>query len=142
MNRQAAERRWAALPAAVLAIVACTQIWASRTHGLSPWKGGGFGMFASLDSRPFRYARVFVHATDRDEELAVTSSLERAAASAELLPTARQLDRLARAVAAREQRQGRPVERVRVEIWHERFSRESLAPETKRLRDHEHLVDR
>jgi hypothetical protein len=141
VNRQATERMWAALPAAVLVIVACTQIWASRAHGLSPWKGGGFGMFASLDSRPFRYARIFVHAADRDEELTVTPSLERAAAAAELLPTARQLDQLARAVVARERRHGRPVERVRVEVWHARFSPGSLSPETRRLREQEHRVD-
>jgi hypothetical protein len=142
VNRDAAERWWPALPAVVLAIVACTQIWASRTHALSPWKGGGFGMFASLDSRPFRYARIFVHATDRAEEITVTPSLERATASAELLPTAARLDTLARAVVARERRHGRPVERVRVEVWREHFLPGSLAPDTRPLRDHEHVADR
>ena len=55
-----------------------------RRRGLSPWKGGGFGMFASLDARPFRYVRIFVEAPGRSEELAVPPSLEELAASAEI----------------------------------------------------------
>ena len=136
------ERCLIALPAAMLVTVACGQIWASRTLGLSPWKGGGFGMFASLDSRPFRYVRIYVSAPERSEELLVAPSLERAAAAAELMPVTGHLDSLARAVVDRERRHGRDVDRVRVEVWVTRFAPQSLAPETVRLREHEHRVAR
>ena len=38
-----------ALPAALLLTIALTQMTLARTADLSPWKGGGFGMFAAID---------------------------------------------------------------------------------------------
>jgi len=131
------ERRWATLPAVVLAIVAITQIALTRTTLLSPWKGGGFGMFSTLDGRPFRYARMFVSAPERSEELAVPPSLEELVAMAETMPGDAQLDRLSRAVVARERRHGRPVEDVRIEVWRVEFAKGSLLPRDRLLRRHE-----
>lgn len=131
------ERWWAALPAVLLTIVATTQIVLTRVTMLSPWKGGGFGMFATLDGRPFRYARMFVRAPERSEELAVPPSLEELVASVEILPGDRQLDRLARAVVARERRRGRPADEVRIEVWRVEFAPGSLKPRDSLLRRHE-----
>ncbi len=39
--------RW--LPPGVLVVVALTQLLLAHTRNLTPWKGGGFGMFASTD---------------------------------------------------------------------------------------------
>jgi hypothetical protein len=134
----AVTQRWsAALPAVLLTIVATTQIVLTRVTMLSPWKGGGFGMFATLDGRPFRYARMFVRAPERSEELAVPASLEEFVASAEILPGDAQLDRLARAVVARERRRGRPVDEVRIEVWRVEFAPGSLMPRDHLLRRHE-----
>jgi hypothetical protein len=116
--------------------VAALQMTVGRAWGLSPWKGGGFGMFSSLDARPFRYVRVFVTAPERSEELAIPDSLADAAAAAEILPTDARLERLARAVVRRERARERPVAQVRVEVWREEFARGSLAPVTRRLRDY------
>ena len=131
------ERLWAALPAVLLAIVATTQIILTRVTLLSPWKGGGFGMFATLDGRPFRYARMFVRAPERSEELAVPPSLEELVAAVEILPGEAQLDRLARAVVARERRRGRPADEVRIEVWRVEFAPGSLMPRDRLLRRHE-----
>jgi hypothetical protein len=130
-------RLWAALPAVLLAIVASTQIVLTRTTLLSPWKGGGFGMFSTLDGRPFRYARMFVSAAERSEELAVPPSLEELVAQAEMLPGDAQFDRLSRAIVARERRHGRPVEQVRIEVWRVEFAQGSLMPRERLLRRHE-----
>lgn len=134
MSREAADRCWAALPAALLAAVACWQIGLAHTQPLSPWKGGGFGMFASLDGRPHRYVRIFVNAPQRSEELAVPPSLEDLAASVEVLPSDAQLERLARAVVARERRRGRPVDDVRLDVWRAEFASGSLAPRDRLVR--------
>ena len=131
------ERSWAALPAVVLAVVATAQIVLTRVTMLSPWKGGGFGMFATLDGRPFRYVRMFVRAPERSEELAVPASLEELAASVEILPSDPQLERLARAVVAREHRRGRPADEVRLEVWRVEFAAGSLAPRDHLLRRYE-----
>ena len=58
----------------------------ARTAGLSPWKGGGFGMFSTTDDAGRRLVRVFVSAPERSEEIAIAPSLEDAAARAAVLP--------------------------------------------------------
>ena len=131
------ERSSGALPAVVLAVVAATQIVLTEVQMLSPWKGGGFGMFSTLDARPFRYVRMFVRAPERSEELAVPASLEELAASAEILPSDPQLERLARGVIAREQRRGRPADEVQIDVWRVEFAPGSLAPRDHLLRRYE-----
>ena len=44
--------RW--LVAIVLVVVGLLQLYLAHTVGLSPWKGGGFGMFAAIDSPSMR----------------------------------------------------------------------------------------
>ena len=112
-----------ALPAALLLTIALTQMTLARTADLSPWKGGGFGMFASVDGLPFRWVRLYVSAPARSEELALPPSLEDQAHRVVTWPHRRAIEGLARAVIAREQRNQRPVETVRVEIWRADVSR-------------------
>lgn len=104
-------------PAVLLLVVAATQMVLARTTALSPWKGGGFGMFASVDGAPFRWARLYVFAAERSEEIAIPASLEDQVHRVVTWPHQRAIEGLARAVVARERRLGRPVESVRVEIW-------------------------
>lgn len=132
------EQWWAALPAVLLAVVATAQLALTQVALLSPWKGGGFGMFSTLDGRPFRYARLFVRAPERSEELTVPPSLEDLVAAVEILPGEAQLDRLARAVVARERRRGRPADQVRIEVWRIEFAAGSLIPREHLLRRHEY----
>jgi hypothetical protein len=104
-------------PTALLLAVASAQMVLSRTAGLSPWKGGGFGMFASVDGLPFRWVRLYVYAPERSEELALPASLEDQAHRAVTWPHRRAMENLARAVLAREQRRQQPADTVRVEVW-------------------------
>ena len=46
------------LAAALLTCVAIHQFVKAQTDGLTSWKGGGFGMFASLDQQ--RFAKLYV----------------------------------------------------------------------------------
>jgi len=105
------------LPTGLLLTVACTQMMLARTASLSPWKGGGFGMFASVDGLPFRSVRLYVFAADRAEELDVPPSLGDLAQRVATFPHRGALEALARATIARERRRGQAVETVRVEIW-------------------------
>ena len=111
-----------ALPTALLLSIAVVQVSLARTMRLSPWKGGGFGMFASVDGQAFRWVRVYVAAPDRSEELLVPPSLEDLAARVSTFPHEAALERFGRAVAAREHRHGRPVETVKIEIWRAEYS--------------------
>jgi hypothetical protein len=141
LRPDAVERWWATVPATLLVAMAGAQLWLAHSGGLSPWKGGGFGMFASLDARPFRHVRIFVAAPDRSEELAVPPSLEELAASVEILPGDYQFERLARGVVARERRRQRPVVNVRLELWRVEFARESLAPRDRLVRSYDFHAD-
>jgi hypothetical protein len=42
------------LPAVILVMVALLQIYLAQTANLSPWKGGGFGMFGAIDAPDMR----------------------------------------------------------------------------------------
>jgi len=121
-------------PTALLLFIAVTQILLTRTADLSPWKGGGFGMFATTDGTAFRYVRLFVDAPERSDELAVPQSLEDAALRAQLFPSDRFLLRLGEAAAVRERRQGRSVSSVRVEFWKIEFSNTPLRSTERKLR--------
>jgi hypothetical protein len=56
---------------ALLVCIACSQIVRAHTGTLSPWKGGGFGMFASMDAPGMRFFTV--QALDRDGEACVVT---------------------------------------------------------------------
>jgi hypothetical protein len=122
------------LPVVVLIVVAIVQVVLAKTAALGPWKGGGFGMFATTDGSQFRRVRIFVEAPDRSEELEIAPSQEFAAARAQLFPSDSIMTSLARAVVAREQRYGRPVHSVRLEVWRTEFSPGSLAATDRPLR--------
>ena len=64
--------------------VASVQVVLTRTSGLSPWKGGGFGMFATTDGLAFRHVRLTVDAPGRSEQLIISPSLQETAARASL----------------------------------------------------------
>ena len=48
------------LPTLLLIIVACSQIFFAKYLKQTSWKGGGFGMFSSLDSPHFQKTRIWV----------------------------------------------------------------------------------
>jgi hypothetical protein len=129
------------LPVLILVAVAAIQIGLVRTAALTPWKGGGFGMFATSDHAGQRTLRIVVNAPERSEEIAISPSLQDAAARVVALPGQRQLERLARLVAAREQRHGRPVETVRIECWQTDHDPQTLSATLRPLCNFLHHVD-
>ena len=131
----------AALPVGLLLAVATLQLTLARTAGLSPWKGGGFGMFSTTDDAGRRHVRVFVTAAERSEELAIPPSLQDLASRAAVLPTDAALSRLARGVVAREARYQRPVQSVRIETWRVEYAPRTLAAFRRRTRDFVYRVD-
>jgi hypothetical protein len=126
----------AIIPPAMLALVACVQIGLARFTPLTPWKGGGFGMFATADGASNRTTRVLVTGAERSEELKVPPSLAQAAAACEAFPTARCLAGLASRLAERERRHGRPVSTVRIQVWRTEFAAVTLEPRRRLLREH------
>ena len=131
----------ATLPVALLLAVACLQVALARIADLSPWKGGGFGMFSTTDDAGRRHVRVFVSAPDRSEEIAIAPSLEDAARRAAVLPADFEFSRLAQRVVAREARYQRAVDTVRIEAWRIDYDRETLAATSRLIREYIYRVD-
>ncbi|HSE42948.1 MAG TPA: hypothetical protein VLH08_19455 [Acidobacteriota bacterium] len=129
------------IPPVLLIIIALHQIYLSKVHDLSPWKGGGFGMFSSTDLGPARYVRVFLYATERSEELEIPDSLVEAAQKAATFPSDSLLDSFAEKIVQREDRYHRPVDSVRIEIWRTQFDRVTLKPQEQKVRNYVFQVD-
>jgi hypothetical protein len=117
-------------PTVLLLTVASAQMILARRSDLSPWKGGGFGMFASVDGLPFRWVRLYVSAPERSEELAVPPSLEEQTDRVAAWPHPAAMRALAASVIARERRYQRPVDAVRIEVWRADVSRSLDVSET------------
>jgi hypothetical protein len=94
---------WHVLPTAALAIaVAVTQQYFAHTQNLTPWKGGGFGMFSTIDSRGTRVIEIsLVHKVGNREEVvrvpvpSVVQPVRDAVSDLKSLPTQARLDDLA-----------------------------------------------
>ncbi len=134
-------QRRSIIPVVLLLGVAVVQVTLVYTADLSPWKGGGFGMFSTTDDSGRRHVRIFVTAPDRSEEIAIAPSLEDAADRAAVLPTDHQLARLARRVVEREVRHERPVDVVRIEAWRITYAPLTLAATPQLIRRFEYRVD-
>lgn len=126
--KPSAASRLAAVPALILLVVAAGQILLSTAGPLSPWKGGGFGMFASLDGGSNRALKTLVSVDGRREELRIPPSLEFLARKAETHPTDRRLDELAERLGHRQLARGREIGEVRVEVWRIDYAPRTLDP--------------
>jgi hypothetical protein len=128
------------IPPVILTVVAVFQIGLARTADLTAWKGGGFGMFATLDHGAFRGVEILVEGADRSEALEVPPSLETAAARAAACPADWLLRALAEGVAARERRYRRAVSRVTLKVWRADFDRVTLSGSERPLRTFVYVV--
>jgi hypothetical protein len=129
-----------ALPAVLLTVVALVQIGLARTADLTAWKGGGFGMFSTLDHGAYRGVDIVVHAPDRSEAMQIAPSLETAASRAAAFPADWLLRALAEAVVARERRYQRPVSQVTLSVWRADFDRATLAASERTVRTFTYVV--
>ena len=121
-------------PALLLAVVAACQIALAKVADLTPWKGGGFGMFATLDHSAYRRLDVVMEGTERSEALEIPPSLEAVAARAASFPAEWMLRSLAEGVADRERRYQRSLSRVTITVWRTDFDRSTLGASEQPLR--------
>lgn len=119
--------RWrAALAPALLLALAAAQLLLVATLHLSPWKGGGFGMFSTNDHGAFRQVRV---TTADGRAVPLPDDLDRMRRKARELPSPAYLRELVRELRARV-----PVEGpLRVEVWRTVFAPGNLAPSRRRV---------
>jgi hypothetical protein len=121
-------------PSVLLVAVALVQIALAQISALTPWKGGGFGMFSTLDHGAYRGVDAVIDGPDRSETLAIPESLEEITARAAACPSDYLLRRLAEGIVARERRYQRPVTRVTLTAWRTEFESQRLTPGEQTVR--------
>lgn len=123
------------LPPLCLIGVAIAQLGLASAASLSPWLGGGFGMFSTTDSLSARHLHVFVIRAGLEREVWSGDSHPDLNERARALPSQANLRRLARALARDPSPDYGPPLAVRVEVWRTRFDSKTLLPRGKLLRE-------
>ena len=123
------------LPVALLVAVALFQLTLAHTLSLSPWSGGGFGMFSSLDHGSQRHLHAFIVRPGLRREILPPRALTSQIARARALPSEGRLHRIATALADfPTPDHGRPTA-VQIQVWSTQFDPQTLAPSSSILRE-------
>jgi hypothetical protein len=133
----AAERprpTWLAAPGLLVA-VALAQIGLALGLDLSPWLGGGFGMFATIESRSERHLVAFADSPGLMREVAIPEWLDESALGVRALPTQARLRALATRIAAAERERIPGIRGMRLQLWRTRYAAGTLAPQSRLERE-------
>lgn len=127
-------RRLRAAPVALLLAVATSQLVLVRTAALSPWAGGGFGMFSTADSPGRRHLHVWVVRPGVLREVLPPRAWQERALRAAVLPSRSRLASLGRDLAALPSPDAGAPEAVRIQVWRTRFDPRTLEPSGELVR--------
>ena len=129
------ERVANALPVLCLLVVAALQLVLAQTQALSPWSGGGFGMFSTLDHGSRRHLHAFVLRPGLRREVMPPPGLEEEVSRALTLPTQARLRSIAVRLADTPTPDHGPPTAVQIQVWHTRFDPATLTPSSHILRE-------
>lgn len=133
--------RWLAwLPVALLIALAASHWYLVRTAGLSPWLGGGFGMFSTTDAPSNRALRVdAIRADGSRHELLLPKHLKNEGRRVRALPTTDQAARLGTSIdewlGGLDCYAGGTCRYAgyAIEVWRIEFHPDTLQPEGQRI---------
>lgn len=123
------------LPVLLLSLVAVHQIRLARSSDLTAWKGGGFGMFSTLDRPRARQVRVHLVGAGRDIPFSVPARFNDLQESVKTRPTERKMRRLGREIAENIKQRLPELETVRVEVWRRTLDLDSGTIRTAKWRE-------
>jgi len=83
----------------ILIVIACFQFYMAHAYDLSPWKGGGFGMFSTVDSQGARFLRIYLITPMGKIPVQVPDAMVALAREVRTIPTTDGLARLAEQLA-------------------------------------------
>ena len=115
--------------------VAGVQLTLAQREALSPWSGGGFGMFSTLDHGSRRHLHAFIVRPGLRREIRPPSELRRTVSRALTLPTESRLRSVAIALAETPTPDHGPPTAVQVQVWSTRFEPATLTPSSRILRE-------
>jgi hypothetical protein len=85
-----------------LCLVAALHLWRVTTAGQTPWKGGGFGMFSTIDTEHARFVRAYGLTVGGELPLLIPQDLEKKVAELRAAPNQNGLEELAEKLAQRQ----------------------------------------
>ncbi len=122
------------LPIILFVVIAAHHFyWVHHAH-LSPWLGGGYGMFSTTDYGPSRYIKVYALQDNIiQEEIEIPGRLSMLARKTRGLPDDKNVLSLALAIEnyLDVNQHGYPV--IRIEVWASQYDPETLRPTYQRL---------
>lgn len=127
------------LPCFILLVVAANHFILTNTQHLSPWLGGGFGMFASTDVGPSRRIEVTAISKNGDETpVTLKRRYKDLKHKARALPNSNLLDALAQAAWKQLNKntideKKPPITSIRIEVWKTHFDAKSLRPQQTKI---------
>lgn len=105
------------LPAVLLIAVAVNQQRLARTEALSPWSGGGFGMFSTTDAPGSRHLHAFVQNEGIRREVLIPREMANSVRRATTLPTRPRLGALAAELALLESGGSIRWDEIELQVW-------------------------
>lgn len=92
----------ASIPTVLLIVIALVQFTTAHTTVLTPWKGGGFGMFSTVDVDTARIVTLHLKVEGTEYPVEMPRDFSSDVESLRPMPTAARTERLARRLAARQ----------------------------------------
>ena len=119
---------------ALLVAVGALQIGLTQVADLTPWLGGGFGMFSTLDSPGARHVHAFLLTPGVERELEIGSEARDFAQRARALPTSARLRALASMLESGLPRDEPDADRlIRIQVWRTDFDPARFSPSSALL---------
>ena len=122
------------IPSMLLLLVAANQLRLVSTAALSPWWGGGFGMFATTDGWATRHLHVFAMHQGVRRELSIPPTLRQEVKRALTLPSDVNLRAIAREFANIPTPDEGPLMAIELQVWATHYDPITLAPSSILLR--------
>lgn len=120
----------------LLVAVVVIHLYYVHFYDLSPWKGGGFGMFSTVDRSKTRFIRCYLIGEKHDYPVEIPLSLRNLSMKVSSLPTEERISQLAIALneVQFKERWLYPAG-VRVEVWRFRFDSSSQKLKARKFRE-------
>jgi len=84
----------------LLIAVACVQIVLAHTRQLTPWKGGGFGMFSTADGPSARWLRCYLIVNGRPVSVSVPDEVDTERLRVRSMPSPKRMNEISAGIAA------------------------------------------
>jgi len=120
------------LPTLLLVAIAINQLILANFFSLSPWLGGGYGMFSTTDVGSNRHIHIYAKSEGILKELIYPEALKDQVSRTKSFPTDRNLDKFTRTIAQIEDDSS--INSIEVQVWKSQYKSKTLRPSSKMLK--------